>query len=774
MKKNKKHYKKNEIFLKISFVLSIIILLISFILDLIYINAKILFDPNLIGWAIAIVFPISILTETIATLLISLNKDKVYGIDFSVFQRLRNTVEYSVPLLKAWVALVVFGLLFIICLALHLFISTSTLLCVLFYWNVIFIITELPLLSGDKNKTDTILSLCMKRVLYLNPSIDFNHKDFKNVVSCITITQGINDTIKILNKNDINTSLDIFKYVMNNLTEILTEINYKNDNKELFDLYNNILKQINILELNTIIDYKNLDNNDLLIQSNLVIRILLLLKDKQYNQQNITLFEQYFRSLFSILISNSSDEIKNFVMIIIQRLIIYSVYRRNLNFLNFTLEQLNDKSFFYSKNKYILILIININIFIKYIIYYEKTIDANLKAKIKNWYNKEETIKEYNKIVNLETLINNIKKYTANPFVLLPNIIKYFNMWDWEFVISNEFKKEVITNQFVIHHFIMFLIQSKYIYRISANDLDVLDDYTKTYVYSYTKEIFTQSNKLNKDYFYPNNNSYPSLDVSTYEEGTFAPLLEYKKTMDAQYAKEIVKAEKSISNYEYSNPIILKMKDILFKKFGYNKNLEITNEISKTLNFLIEKDPTCVNSQEVWGEMIADNIISEIKMLASPKFEEIEINNLNNNFEKLKNANVNAISAYLKWKLFDERSNELNEEFKAYINSLNEIEYLDIIPELVILRQECYKFNIEFDNFTTNKPSQDQLNETLNSCEKNGDFYLYQGVSWSYDEIIEKLENHYFELEIKYKIEIECDKNYCFRITENESNNEDN
>ena len=772
-----KYLKSKKINKKLMFFLTSSILLCLFLICCLIIDLEtkdIKNQQNIISTLSQIQIAIFTLVFTILSILIGFFNEYIYGIRFKALLKLRKGINIS--LLTGIIILFIFTSITIISIIFNLFYCLLLMLIFTIIICIWLFVQYLPLCFINDKALIKLIKKNMKENILMN---GLNNTETMNtLVLNLIIEKKINEIYKLLKNKEKNK--EIIDYFFNLIINKLASFKHLNDNqqykKEVIGLVNNIIDNVDLLfESKTTIfsDYEEVKKLSIYLAR--IFNIINNIKDL-LDVETIRKVENVFLSMaFFLCIKDEGQETKitlrkEIVFNTYQQLIIISFCKCDLWVAKLFKRFFSRYHYAFSSQKYINILFSEIS-FLLFYHYKEANISKKIKLEIKAFVNEKEDYSITEKGLSWKELF---KQHLMNYSIKINDLYEYIPLEQFELLSYNIVKPNIVTKRIIAEWWLKCLFYSDKFFEYNFDFLKEIKNNEAECLVYYLDEILNNDEKIDTNKISESFSSFENffdLDKNIINEFNYIyeneikTLYSFKNSFKKQ--KEKLETPKELQTLQ--KELLDKLKnffDSISLDFG-NKKMSLSKIKSKEF-YILEEMYNFVNVNDIYLYSIKNSIYKyfyndfEQQMSTSCIVFDDKLNK--EKLEKILSANISfttqKVMHFLKIKKYD------------FGNLIPKLEILDnnieVIKTSILLRPFCYgnkkavKFNYEIESFELKKLKEEDILKIMDKYKAQNGTYFYNGVQYSYIELLDLLKLKLFTIRFRLKYKIKYDKNNLF------------
>ena len=761
-----------------------IVFIIGIVFDHIFYNSPIITNTAyILNWASPLIVAICAMIITAISLSLTLQNEEIYGLKMREFAKLRQRVTKYYSFQSICVIFVVLIALLVICYFSTFYISCFVVLGMMLALSLYIIIDEIPIILHKEKQINQILALYANE--YLGRIDKAGRKDddelFFKLLTNMLLTKDINYILSNLglntrakekeqtDENNKNIEKEICGILLGLINTKVFELKNCSDANYITNYYNKVLNKVNFLNIDDLLEKLDYDKS----QAYLITRCIFAIRNNIHFDSVHSALPSVWISLVDKLMYARKQDLQgklDFYFILIQSIIIYSVNKGDLFFLEILLKIFTKHRYKLSEDHPCAYLFVNICMYLNYLLNIEEIYPVEYKKALQDLIQQETHVIGNDEVLKFDEL----QKYLNSPYggrglnIKLDKIMHYFNLCNWEYFINNKIKFVVISDEYIVD---WYLIQNIKINENCFNN--VVDDIAKIKEKPVKRALHSVLSKwfnadkitLNLSYFKKyektelNINDTVLINDSGLYQYIFNALFKLYNNLQLDYVEEVTKQSSAQDNKEIETRLLNDIKAKLESAYGYDPNIKITNDNKMLIYTPIEKDVRVINFFEAHAGSCWQSILLKIQQQTSDKCSILDTShNINANIENLKKGRVNISNDF---NFEYDGIKYISEENKNYIDTIEHQQSLNF-PQNFYFNKDCYGFNYKIDEFSVNKLSDEELEQCISWYQKDDGQYYYHGAYMNRVQIAEQVKKVYITLKIVFRIEIKCDKEHCF------------
>ena len=624
-------------------------------------------------------------------------------------------------------------------------------------------IQDLPLCF----KNDKALIRLIKNNKNINVNGLNNSETYNIMVRNLINDKKINKVYELLK---IGKDSDLIDYMFNLIISELTSFKSFDDtqNKIEFDKFADAtLENITLLlnnESKIFDDYSNSDKIAVyLARIFYYINIYKHLLDKA----TISKFERVFNSLFWLLFIKEENIQKDIAFKTYQQLLYWSFRECELWVVRLLKKAYSSWSHTFSDYKLANILFSEISFILFYYYQYEDLISKDKKQSIKDFINEQDVYSSTEIGLSWKTLF---EEHLTNYSLTFSDLYKYIDAEKFEYMLVNHCKYCLFSGRSLADWWIKCLFSSSNLYHYNLEFLDTIDEGKDTLSYYLDNLFELNSEKIKVDKSFNEFSDFFDLEDNQVEhinlyKNTIQKLYTFKNSCKKQREQEYLmrvnvnKDLKELHEHLHTETInylnslgfrdeTIDLSDIKARGFY---NLEEMFELENAKSLYLDMIKNCFKRDfdNVFEQEMSDSFIT-----FNDNLKDIEL-------EKCLNIRPTFTTEKVMYAL-ESRTN-INPTLKERLIELDS--NISLLNNQSLLQQYCYgneksiKFNYEIHTFELKPLPDEEVLKIIDQYKAENGTYFYQGVQYSYNELIAVLKQKLFTMKIYLKYKIIYDKN---------------
>lgn len=707
------------------------------------------------------------LTVTVISISTSLMKDELYGVATKDILKLRKNLTFN--LLSVMIILFALTILMVLSIVFQLFITSIVLMASTIVIGIWSSWQDLPIcFKNDK----ALINLLKKNVQTKRDGI--NDLEIQNkLLLGLLYAKKLDKVYNLLKTKDTSKNKELFDRLMTILVNESTNFQYYIDIPETKLEVNNSITHIleNIEGLlqkdNSLVnEYEDNDKVSLYLT-----RILYYIHEheKQLDIETNKKFESYISSLFFKLYVSNEDE-TSIEFKTLHHLLRWSLRECDLWFVTLLQKEYARWHYSFSEHKMVSILFCEIS-FVMFVYYnYEKLISEEKKTLIREKIDEPIKISETERVLPWRYLFNEfIDKFNMS----FDDLTKNIDPDAWEFMLMNECKSCIMTDNSLASWWFMCLISSDNLYRYDFEILNNLDDKNKRIFVNYLDILFIGNSKEIKmqQQFEDFKNTFHIRDNKLENINQFSKVVDGLYKFKNKYKKDKELSEAIINDIKCDNHL-----DDLssYLKTSLIEKLDNSPFIDKSINledvqakgfFNVEEMFEIESAKSLYQDMIYRCYQYEFIKIFDEHFKDkyISFNETTTNNQLKKIIKVNPTLTVSKELSALNRLTHLDKDIVNKVVAIDEnIEIVkDItLPNNYYTNNKGIKFNYDIFMFELKELTDDELQRCVDNQKSDNGTYFYNGIQYEFDELFDLFKKKYFtiKLYLRYKFVFD-DKN---------------
>lgn len=743
---------KTKVYMRLLTALTIILCISTDILF--YDKPSILNISSGLSVVLPIIVSVNIAVVTILSISLSLQKEKIYGLYNSDFNKIRSKIYLQYSFLQICLISIFFILWISVSYLFCLYISCIGALLLLIIYSSIFCCEEIPLLNHNKKRINSIL---IKYLDYLySKEYDSKDQETTKIVNKCLVNMAYEESIEqvywLFKKDDKEYNKRFLIDFLNMVNKDAFQMQKSENEVDTQQKYKKIVIDLKPL-VNFSIDLTEISKEDNLTY--LVTRNLFAIRNSASFDEKKSTLPEIFDMIFLGLVIEKNERHTNFLLQIIQNSIIFSVKTGDLYFLNILLDKFNENKLF-SHSENLILLFNSIHFYINYLIYLEPSYPKIMKDNLKIWKYKEVEYKGDNLICSFYDIYN--KKFHDVGKFSLPTFIDNYESCHWEFYFNNEAHTVQLSS---IRACEWFLIQKiKFLDVFEFEKLYEIEDKYKVILKETLKNWFDEEKNINIDYLLKNKEFYDIDDefVKNINNNYIKDKLwNLKNTISFNQIIEEKKKNIDVEDNFLSHNISKYISDTMSKGYGYSNEL-ISDDTQKQLIMLVDKG-RCSQSLEVYAEAFCHEMWREI--LSKTKYKIMDFDDPNKFLNYIRKKNINVSSFDIK-SYFELREVEITDlKSKEYINSIKKVEQTANLPYYFMFSEKYYNYSFALDEVSIKEIDENTLNDYIEKIKREDGQYVYEGVFMDRYQAEKMIKENSRVLKVLFRISVLSNEQNC-------------
>lgn len=726
-------------------------------------------EQNIICTIVQMQIAIASLVITMMSITTTFLNENIYGVKIKDIFKLRKGLNLS--LLSVIIILMVFTVYSIISMILNLLYSSLLMVVFTIVICLWVSIQDLPLCFKN-DKALIRLIKCNRKNINIdeteNSEINLNNSAIYNsIVLNLIIDKKMNKVYELLRKNKDSVLIDyMFNLTINRLAGFKKFDN--SQNKVEFDKFADAtLENITLLLNNENKVFENYNNSDKISVYLARIFYYINMNKDLLDETTKVKFERSFNSLFRFLFLSEDNKSTVIAFKTYQQLLYWSFKECDLWVVRLLRKVYSSWFYIFSDYKLANIVFSEISFVLFYYYQYENLISKDKKQSIKNFINEHDICSSTEMGLTWKKLF---EKHLINYSLTLSDLQKYIDVEKFEYMLVNHCKCCLFSERSLAEWWIKCLFSSSNLYHYKLEFLDTIDEGRDTLSY-YLDDLFElNSENIKVDKSFSEFNEFFGLKSKQIEyidlyKNTIHKLYSFKnsckKQREAEYLSksnvskdlEGLREHLQTETIKYLNSLgfrdeTIDLSGIQARGF-YNLGEMFEIENAKLLYLDTIKACFEYDFDKVFEKELSDNII-----IFDDHLKEVEL-------EKCLNINPTFTTEKVMYML--ERKTNIGAELKAKLIELDE--KILLLNNQSLLQQYCYgnekaiRFNYEIDTFELKPLVEEEILKLIDQYKAENGTYFYQGVQYSYNELIDVLKEKLFTMKIYLKYKIIYDKN---------------
>lgn len=718
-------------------------------------------QQNIVNTIAQIQMAIAALVVTMMSITTTFLNEKIYGVKLKDIFKLRKGLNLS--LLSFIIILMVFTSCSIVSMILNLLYSSLLMLAFTIVICLWISIQDLPLCF----KNDKALIRLIKNNKNINVNGLNNSETYNIIVRNLINDKKINKVYELLK---IGKDSNLIDYLFNLIISKLTTFKSFDDaqNKIEFDTFADAtLENITLLlnnESKVFDDYNNSDKIAVyLARIFYYINIYKHLLDKS----TIAKFERVFNSLFWLLFIKEDNIQKDIAFKTYQQLLYWSFRECELWVVRLLKKAYSSWSHTFSNYKLANILFSEISFILFYYYQYENLISKEKKQSIKDFIIEQDVYSSTEIGLSWKKLF---EEHLTNYSLTFSDLQKYIDAEKFEYMLVNHCKCCLFSERSLAEWWIKCLFSSSNLYHYNLEFLDNIDEGKDTLSYYLDSLFELNSENIKVDKSFSEFNDFFDIEDKQVEhinlyKNTIQKLYSFKNSCKKQKEAEYISKTNVSKDLEKLREHLQKETINYLDSLGFRDETIDLSDIQARGFYNLEEMFELENAKSLYLDMIKNCFEHDFDNVFEKELSENIItfdDNLKDaELEKCLNINPTFTTEKVMYAL-ESRTN-ISTALKESLIKMDE--KISLINNQSLLQQYCYgnkksiRFNYEIHTFELKPLPDEEVLKMIDQYKAENGTYFYQGVQYSYNELIDVLKEKLFTMKIYLKYKIIYDKN---------------
>lgn len=694
-------------------------------------------DYNAVGIVCQVITALVCCIASMIGISFSIQDSTIFGIKIKVLRELRTEKKYSLQeIMVISVIIVALNLLLYICK----FVFASFGLSISAVLFCLFIIRkEVPLMA---KKEDAGLSILKSRVLDDTNAAGVYATDFDNALKYLICNKNLKTTYEKLrfDADNVENNQMLLVKLLDLQVDIANQLKTIESKKVLTETANSL--QENLTDIVTFsFDITEILGNEHGKYAHYVSNAILgLNSDRLGREECASVINQSLHTLDYLRNNGQDERKKDFLYSILVSLFTYSVSRADFSILNAVQKYYSARTYILKKDYSSTLLFSLYSLYLFYLCELETMVPIEIKEKLH-----DTVCAERNEVIDgrlIYSWMNLFREFSEKADVDYTEFMRVFN--------NNEFSLEYLLLNAGLHSIVMD--QELAFQWFMANLLNregvIIDDFSEVFGEIVENETTYRLKRL-YDVCYKNEKTFHAPEIMTkmlsfygVDKNAFSLFLIVEKNNHSLFnylteikAKSIINEAlrmNELDERELEEKIKTGVIIALNKEWGKDKSLKVDSE-KKYLRIAIEK-VDAINFDEALIDHFVWSTICSLRKELMPK-KIVRDDGFDSEIRNLISETIAAASLSCKHSvpLFISNS-ELQKQFSDKLSSVHEFQS-SILPHTSLILRGGFSFNFVVDDVKIERPTEEKLNEMVESYKRADGQYVYEGTFLSREDV---------------------------------------
>ncbi|HCG57802.1 MAG TPA: hypothetical protein DEV78_01110 [Clostridiales bacterium] len=445
---------------------------------------------------------------------------------------------------------------------------------------------------------------------------------------------------------------------------------------------------------------------------------------------------------------------KEFLLSVLIAILTSVTINNNILFLESIKKKYSTNYFSLSSNSVSTLFFAIISVYLYYLVEKQNEISSGLKNKLTEFIN-ESYIRDNFECLSWRKLFEQfVSEFSVNYNELISVCLN--NQYYLRNINFGPFAKTVIfTKNFLTNWYLAMLFNSERVYNFDF-EKDLFTEYNY-YLKNFVEDNFdniefkpTKELQETASFYLGDCATFNCLKATLRSDSNF--LYYYKRLAEKKLDAEADACSK-VNKEDLANkyrPIIC---SVLTSDYGFDQNIDLSDEKEKCITVMSEKTSQAVNQDECLTNAFIDGVFYD--MWKSINYEIIKKDDkFDTNITQLLSKDIDKYTGYLTVCEYYLSNESVKSDFMSKVNSLERVKS-KVLKDLVLILKDGYKYNISVNDFLVEDLSEMQLNNEVDKYKRADGQYVYEGLFLPREKIAKLINNKYavFTIIFKYKIE---------------------